>query len=152
MERGFTTEQTERHGKKNIEQHSHEVRREMPLLYEAETYRILGACFEVYKEKGCGFLEAVYQECLEIEFQLQEIPFKSQMGLELSYKGNLLKQCYRPDFMVFDKIIIELKACSGLVNEHRAQLHNYLKATGYRVGVLVNFGHYPLLEHDRIIR
>ena len=122
----------------------------MALLHEVETYRILGACFEVYKEKGCGFLEAVYQECLEIEFEIQEIPFVPQSELALSYKGRPLKQKYRPDFKVFDKVIVEIKACSGLTSEHEAQLHNYLHATGYRVGLLVNFGHYPLVEHSRV--
>jgi GxxExxY protein len=124
----------------------------MALLYEEETYRILGACFEVYKEKGCGFLEAVYQECLEIEFELQGILFVPQAELALSYKGRLLKQRYIPDFILFDKIILEIKAVSKLADDHRAQLHNYLKATGYRVGLLVNFGHYPKVEHERIIR
>ena len=124
----------------------------MALLYEAESYQILGACFEVYKDKGCGFLEAVYQECLEIEFELQGILFVPQAKLKLAYKGRELVQVYRPDFVLFDKIILEIKAVSALAEEHRAQVHNYLKATGYRVGLLVNFGHHPLVEHERIIR
>lgn len=124
----------------------------MSLLYEAETYKIIGACFEVYKEKGCGVLEAVYQECLEIEFGLQEIPFQPQADLHLSYKDRSLVTFYTPDFICFDKIIVEIKAVSCLADEHRAQLHNYLKATGMRVGLLVNFGHYPKLEYERIIR
>src|SRR5438045_7767867 len=121
----------------------------MELLYQEETYRILGACFEVYKEKGCGFLEAVYQECLEIEFGLQGIPFAPQGELTLSYKGRPLQQKYRPDFICFDRIIVEIKAVTALAEEHRAQLHNYLKATGHRVGLLVNFGHYPKVEYER---
>ena len=124
----------------------------MTLLYEAESYKILGACFEVYKDKGCGFLEAIYQECLEIEFELQGALYVPQAKLNLSYKGRQLTQVYRPDFLLFDKIILEIKAVSSLVDEHRAQVHNYLKATGYRVGLLVNFGHHPLVEHERIIR
>lgn len=124
----------------------------MSLLFEAETYRILGACFEVYKDKGCGFLEAVYQECLEIELEMLGIPFRSQADLELTYKGRVLKQRYRPDFVLFETIVVEIKACSGLTDELRAQVHNYLKGTGYRLGLLVNFGHYPLVEHERIIR
>jgi GxxExxY protein len=123
----------------------------MSLLYEAETYRILGACFEVYKEKGCGFLEAMYQECLEIEFELQQIPFVAQDELMLSYKGRILRQSYKPDFVCFRLIVVELKAVTTLTDEHRAQLHNYLRATGYRLGMLINFGHYPQLEHERII-
>ena len=124
----------------------------MALLYETESYQILGACFEVYKDKGCGFFEAVYQECLEIEFEIQGILFVPQTELKLAYKGRQLVQIYRPDFVLYDKIILEIKAVSALADEHRAQLHNYLKATGYRVGLLVNFGHYPKVEHERIIR
>lgn len=124
----------------------------MALLFEKETYAILGACFEVYREKGCGFLEAVYQECLEIELRSQAVPFIPQPELELAYKGRLLRQKYQPDFVCYGSIVVELKAVSALSDEHRAQLHNYLKATGHRLGLLANFGHYPKLEHERIIR
>ena len=124
----------------------------MSLVYEEETYKILGACFEVYKEKGCGFLEAVYQECLEIEFEIQQFLFHSRSELQLTYKKRILKQKYIPDFICFGKIILEIKAVTKLNDEHRAQVHNYLKATGYKVGLLVNFGHYPKVEHERIIR
>jgi GxxExxY protein len=124
----------------------------MGLLYEQETYRIRGACFEVYKEKGCGFLEAVYQECLGIEFALQAIPFRPQAELSLTYKGQTLVQTYQPDFILFEKIVLEIKAVVELRDAHRAQLHNYLKATGLRVGLLVNFGSHPGIEHDRVIR
>jgi GxxExxY protein len=124
----------------------------MEILLKDESYRIMGACFEVYKEVGCGFLEAVYQECLEIELGLQGIPFVPQVGLALTYKGRLLKQSYQPDFICFDQIIVELKAAKGLDEVNRAQVHNYLKATGYRLGLLMNFGHYPKLEYERIVR
>jgi GxxExxY protein len=124
----------------------------MPLVFEEETYKILGACFEVYKEKGCGFLEAVYQECLEIEFEIQELIFQSRTELQLTYKERILKQKYIPDFICFAKIILEIKAVTKLNDEHRAQVHNYLKATGHKVGLLVNFGHYPKVEHERIVR
>jgi|SRR5215831_7619826 len=124
----------------------------MELIYKEESYRILGACFEVYKDKGCGFLEAVYQECMESEFELQGILFVPQQELQLSYKGRRLKQKYQPDFICFDKIIVEIKALKQLADDHRAQLHNYLKATGYRLGLLVNFGHFPQLEYERIVR
>src|SRR6478752_2501982 len=107
------------------------------LIFEEETYKILGACFEVYKEKGCGFLEAVYQECLEIEFELQGFHYLPQKELKLNYKGRPLVQTYKPDFLVFDKIVLEIKALSTLDDHHRAQLHNYLKATDLRVGLLV---------------
>ena len=123
----------------------------MDLLYKEETYRIIGACFEVYKEKGNGFLEQVYQECLEMELSLQGIPFSAQAALRLSYKGRELKLHYVPDLMCYEKIIVELKAASQLTDEHRAQVLNNLKATGYRVGLLMNFGHYPKLEYERLI-
>jgi GxxExxY protein len=121
------------------------------LIYGDECYRIVGACFEVYKEKGCGFLEAVYHECLRAEFALQEIPFQSEALLPLTYKGVALAQCYVADFICYGKIVVELKAVSKLADEHRAQLLNYLNATGHRLGVLVNFGHFPKLEWERIV-
>ncbi len=121
------------------------------LIHADETHALLGACFEVYKEKGCGFLEAVFQECLELELTDRRIPFKAQAPLQLQYKGRPLRQVYQPDFLCFDKVILEIKAVTKLADEHRAQLHNYLKATGCRVGLLVNFGHHPLVEHERIV-
>ena len=120
------------------------------IIYRDESYRIMGACFEVYKEKGCGFLEAVFQECLELELSDQSIPFVAQPRLGLSYKGRPLRQSYTPDFVCFDKIVVELKAASALTDEHRAQVHNYLRATGHRLGLLVNFGHFPKVEYERI--
>ena len=121
------------------------------LIYKDESFRIVGACFEVYKEKGCGFLEAVYQECLELELGLQEIPFRAQMPIALAYKRRPLKQRYLADVICYEKILVELKAVSTLADEHRAQVINYLHATGYRLGLLVNFGHYPKLEWERIV-
>ncbi|MCO6454435.1 MAG: GxxExxY protein [Pirellulaceae bacterium] len=121
------------------------------LLYKDESYRIMGACFEVYKEMGCGFLEAVYQECLEIELALQSLQFKPKSELALSYKGRALKSRYVPDFILFDKIVLELKAARQLTDKHRAQVHNYLKATGFRLGLLVNFGHFPKVQYERIV-
>jgi GxxExxY protein len=121
------------------------------IIYKEESYQIVGACFEVYKEMGCGFLEAVYQECLELELADKAIPFRPQAELELRYKGRALRQKYIPDFILFGKIVVEIKAVSALADEHRAQVHNYLKATGYRLGLLVNFGHYPKLEWERIV-
>jgi GxxExxY protein len=124
---------------------------ESNIIYKENSYRIMGACFEVYKEKGCGFLEAVYQECLEMEFSLQGILFQPQVGLALAYKGRPLKQRFVPDFICFGNIILEIKAVSQLNDEHRAQVHNCLRATGYKLGLLVNFGHYPGVEHERIV-
>ena len=92
----------------------------MSLVCEEETYKILGACFQVYKEKGCGFLEAVYQECLEIEFEIQQLLFQSRSELQLTYKDRILKQKYIPDFIFFGKIILEIKAVTKLNDEHRA--------------------------------
>jgi GxxExxY protein len=124
----------------------------MEIVYREESYAIMGACFEVYKEKGCGFLEGVYQECLCLEFVLQNIPFSAQFPLGLTYKGQPLLQKYVPDFMCFEKIILKIKPVVKLDDVHRAQVHNYLKSTGYKLGLLVNFGHHPLLEHERIVR
>jgi GxxExxY protein len=121
------------------------------LIFKEESYKIIGACFEVYLEKGCGFLEAVYQECMEIELRLQGISFVPKQALPLEYKGTPLKTKYDPDFICFDKIILELKAVKELADEHRAQVQNYLKATGHQLGLLVNFGHYPKIEIERIV-
>jgi GxxExxY protein len=122
------------------------------LIYKDESFKIMGACFEVYNELGCGFLEPVYQECLEIELAMQEIPFRAREELKLRYKDHLLKQVYEPDFICWEKVIVEIKAVSELADIHRAQLQNYLKATGHRLGLLVNFGNYPKLEWERIVR
>ncbi len=122
------------------------------LIYKKESFEIMGACFEVYKEKGCGFVEPVFQECLEIELGLRNIPFDAQKQLSLSYKGRALKQVYIPDFVCYDKIIVEIKAVSALCPEHHAQVHNYLAATGLKLGLLVNFGYYPKVEWERIVK
>ena len=123
----------------------------MDLLYKDESYQIIGACFEVCKEKGCGFVEPVYQECLEIQFELMSLPFDAQKMLQLTYKGRRLKQTFIPDFVLFDKIIVELKAVRELTDEHRAQVHNYLRATGMRLGLLINFGSSPKIQYERIV-
>jgi len=120
------------------------------LIYDVESYEIRGACMEVYKVMGNGFLEAVYQECLEIEFAKRGVPFESQKPLTLIYNGTRLKQTYKPDFICYGKIIVEIKAVSKDSPEHRAQVTNYLKATGFQLGLIVNFGHYPLIEWIRI--
>ena len=120
------------------------------VIYKDEGYRINGACFEVYKEKGCGFLEDVYQECLEIELGFQGIDFVAQLPLKLEYKGRVLRKKYSPDFICFEKIIVEIKAVKEITDEHRAQVQNYLKATGYKLGLIVNFGHYPKVQIERI--
>lgn len=122
------------------------------IIYKKESYAIIGACFEVYNAKGCGFLEPVYQECLAIEFEHQRIPAIPKPLLTLSYRDRTLQQTYQADFVCFEKIILELKAVSILADEYRAQLLNYLHATGFLLGLLVNFGHYPKLEYERIAK
>ncbi len=120
------------------------------LIYKEECYAIMGACFSVYKYKGCGFVEPVYQECLAIELTHRKIPFSAQQTLDIHYRGQKLVHVYKPDFICFDKIIVEIKAVSTLAKEHRAQIMNYLKATGFKLGLLLNFGHYPKIEYERV--
>ena len=121
------------------------------LKFEEESYRIRGAVFEVYREMGNGFAEPVYQECLEKELAMQDVPFAAQQELTILYKGTPLQKKYEPDFHCFGKIIVEIKAVKQLLPEHRAQIHNYLKASGLELGLLVNFGHYPGVEIERIV-
>ncbi len=121
------------------------------LLFAEETYAIRGAIFEVYREMGCGFLEPVYQECLEKEFDRRKLPYLPQVELKLIYKGEPLIQIYKPDFVCFGKIVVELKAVKAIAPKHEAQLLNYLKATGMKLGLLVNFGSYPNAEVERRI-
>jgi GxxExxY protein len=121
------------------------------IIYKEESYKIMRACFDVYNEKGNGFLEAVYQDCLEIELGFQKIPFVVHPNLDLFYRKIKLKHFYEPDFFCFEKIILELKAVDCLIKEHYAQVFNYLKATEMKLGIIVNFGHYPDLEYKRIV-
>lgn len=121
------------------------------ILYAEESYKIIGACFKVYKEMGPGFLEAVYQECLCKSFQQFGIPFEQQKELPLYFSGEKLNQTYRADFVCYDKIILEIKAVRELTDEHRAQPLNYLKATKLKLGLLINFSHYPNLQYERLL-
>lgn len=121
------------------------------IVYKDESYRINGACYEVYRDKGHGFLEAVFQECLAIEFELVGVPYVEQPNVRIGYKGHLLKQGYVPDFVCYGKIIVELKAVKAIADEHRAQIINYLKRTGMQLGLLVNFGAYPTVEIERFV-
>jgi len=132
---------------------NHEIheRHENKIIFKEESYAIQGAVFEVYREMGCGFLEAVYQECLEKEFSKRGIPFTAQKELKLMYKDKLLQQTYKPDFICYNKIIVELKAAKSIVPEHEAQVLNYLKATGMELGLLVNFGAYPKAVVKRFV-
>ncbi|BEV12763.1 GxxExxY protein [Asticcacaulis sp. DW145] len=119
------------------------------LHFEDEVYRISGAAFEVHNTLGIGFLEAVYQECLVHEFRVNDIPFVAQKALTLSYKGAVLTQTYQADFVCFESIIVEIKACPSIVPAHRAQLLNYLKATGLSLGLIINFGTHPKAQIER---
>ena len=121
------------------------------LLFAEESYKIIGACFEVYKEKGCGFVEPVYQECMEVELKRQGIPYVPQKPLPLEYKGTPLRCSYEPDLLCYDRVVVELKAVKDLIDEHRAQVQNYLRASGLQLGLLANFGHYPKMEIERIV-
>ena len=121
------------------------------IIFRDECYNIQGAVFEVYREIGVGFLEAVYQECLEREFSERNIPFEAQPILALSYKGKTLKQKYQPDFICFGNIIVELKAVKKIAPEHQAQILNYLKTTKIKLGLLVNFGCYPKATAQRFV-
>lgn len=123
----------------------------MELLLKEETHAILGACFEVYREKGCGFVEDVFQECLEIESGILGLPVVAQPGLEIQYKGRILRKRFVPDFICYDQVILEIKAVKAIDDVHRAQVMNYLKATGKKVGLLVNFGHHPKAEFERLV-
>ena len=119
-------------------------------MRDEKTYKIIGAAIEVHKELGCGFLEAVYQEALEREFGCQGISFKSQSIIQIAYKGKPLDKTYQPDFICYEEVIVEIKAISGLTGVEEAQLINYLKASGLKVGLLINFGSRSL-EHKRLV-
>jgi GxxExxY protein len=121
------------------------------LVYKEESYAIIGACFAVYKDKGCGFHEPVYHECVEIELEFQGIPFLLKPPQTLQYRGRTLVQTFSPDFLCYEKIILETKAVSALCGEHRAQVLNYLATTGSKLSLLVNFGHYPRMEYERLL-
>lgn len=121
------------------------------VIFPEESYRIIGACFEVYNQLGCGFLEAVYQESLEIELADRRIPFVPQASIEVEYKGRALKHAYRADIVCYDSVLLELKAVSHLADEHRAQTLNYLHATRLPLGILINFGHPNGLQHERFL-
>jgi|KBSSwiStaDraftv2_1062776.scaffolds.fasta_scaffold33629_2 GxxExxY protein len=121
------------------------------LLYKDEVYAIVGAAMDVYNDLGPGFLENVYQEAMEIETMARKVPSKSLQEIHIKYKGKLLKKSYIADLVCYDKIIVEIKAIDKLTLREEGQLINYLKATGMKVGVLINFGHYPILEWKRLV-
>lgn len=122
-----------------------------PLLYKNEVFQIMGACMSVHSEKGNGYAEPVYQDCLEIELRHLDIPHEAQRNFTLFHRGIPLNHSYTPDLLCYGKIIVELKAAKSLTDEHRAQVLNYLKVTGLHLGLLVNFGSFGRLEWERII-
>jgi GxxExxY protein len=117
---------------------------------DPRTYAIIGAAMEVHKQLGCGFLEAIYQEALSIELSKRDVPFRREVRLPVYYKGQLLSTTYCADFICFDSIVTELKALAHMTGVEEAQVINYLKATGYEVGLLLNFGGRSL-QHRRLV-
>lgn len=123
------------------------------MLYNKEqSYAINGAAMHVYNVLGYGFLESVYQEALEIEFLKRGIPYEREKELKIYYEEKAMRQTYRADFVCYNNIIVELKAVAHLDDMHRSQIYNYLKVTGYKLGLLYNFGHYDGLEYERKVR
>ncbi len=125
--------------------------KDMDIIYKKECYDIIGAALRVYKVLGPGFVEAVYQEALQREFNRRIIPYQREKEINIYYGDEILDIKFRPDFICYDKIIIELKAVTELEDIHRAQILNYLKATHYRLGLLINFGNQNELEFERKI-
>lgn len=119
------------------------------ILYKEESFNIVGAAMEVHRIIGCGFTEPIYQEALEEEFKLRGIPYQREKVLHVTYKGKTLSKDFRPDFICYDSIIVELKAVDDFVDEHYSQVYNYLKATGLQLGLLINFGK-KSLYHKRV--
>lgn len=119
------------------------------IIYRTESYNLIGAAMEVHKQIGCGFTEPIYQEAFEEELRLRGIPFEREKTINVTYKGKVLSKSFRPDFVCYEKIIVELKAVSEFTDEHVAQVYNYLKASGFELGILLNFGTTSLV-HKRI--
>ena len=117
-------------------------------MFQDEGYRLMGAAFEVYNEQGYGMAEEVYQQSLEIELGLRGIPFHTKCELS---KNRRLETCYKPDLIVFDAVVVELKAVTELASEHEAQLFNYMRIARQPVGYLLNFGHKGELQGKRLI-
>lgn len=119
------------------------------IILKEESFNIIGACINVHKELGCGFLEPVYQEALEYEFKLCKVPYERESQLNIKYRDVFLSKFYIADYICYSKIILELKALSEISSEHEAQLINYLKATNIQLGILIKFGT-TSLEYKRI--
>ena len=123
---------------------------EKKIVYKEEAFKIIGAAMEVHKVVGCGFTEPLYQDAFEEELRLRGISFDREKSFSFTYKGKGLDKIFRPDFVCFDKIIVELKTVQEITDEHYAQVYNYLKATGMQLGLLINFGK-KSLEYKRIL-
>ena len=119
--------------------------------YSEEGYQLMGSAFEVYNELGYGMAEEVYQQSLEIELSMREIPFVTKTGLSLHYKGLPIEKKYIPDLIVYSTIVVELKSVKELSAEHEAQLFNYMRIARKHVGYLINFGHKDTLEWKRFV-
>jgi len=117
---------------------------------DPRTYAIIGAAMEVHRQLGCGFLEPVYQDALAIEFQNRAIPYNRELKFPVMYKGRRLPNRYKPDFICFESVVVELKALGKLSTIEQAQLINYLKVTGFHTGLLLNFGSRSL-EQKRFV-
>jgi len=122
------------------------------LLLKDEVYAIVGAAMEVHSTLGCGFLEAVYQEAIEIELDARGISFQALVPIRIRYKNHLLKKEYVADLICFGEVIVELKAIDRITSKEEAQLLNYLKATGFRAGIVINFGVERQLDWKRMVR
>ena len=121
------------------------------LICKDEVYAIVGAAMEVHNQLGAGFAEAVYQEAMEIELRSRGVPFARQVPLRVNYKGTMLESSYKADLICYRSVLVELKAIANLTNGDQAQVINYLKATGIRVGVLLNFGEPNKLDWHRLV-
>jgi len=120
-------------------------------LYQKESYAIIGAAMEVYNELGPGFLEAIYHDALKIELASSNVPFVSEKPLAVYYRGHQLPHTYVADLICWERILLELKAAKEINENHLAQMHNYLKATGLALGYVINFGHQEKLQWQRVL-
>ncbi|MCF6366309.1 MAG: GxxExxY protein [Bacteroidales bacterium] len=120
------------------------------IIYKEESYQIIGKCMDVYNNLGAGFLEIVYKDALELEFKKADIPYEREKKYEVNYKGVILPHKFYADFVVFDKIILEIKGVAGIADEFTAQALNYLKVSGNKLALIVNFGELKL-NYKRIV-
>jgi GxxExxY protein len=120
------------------------------ILYKEESYKIIGACIEVHKKLGAGFLESVYSEALEVEFIKAHIPYNREKKLPIYYGDQLLKKYFKADFVCYDAILLELKATKYTIEPDRQQTLNNIKATKFKLGLLINFGT-PSLTYHRVV-